>query len=466
MANSRDLGPKGSDPATQTEATVVLSKKRNKRRRGKCVAAVLLAYGPASRGDQDRVPIGSSCVVGRGSEASLRIADPRLSQKHFRVSKVGGSHQVEDLGSTNGTLVDGQPLERDQPKELTGPTLLRAGDCVFVFHPDAGAVLDSGGLEAAADQPMGGTFHVPVLLQQLMEAALSRRAPLLAGPSGVGKEHAAEVLASLWGLGKPRRYNVASATSPEEMSRALFGVASKAFTGVAEQPGLIVTAAKQSCPLFLDEVHHLSPEAQATLLTVIEDGKFHRKGAESDEVHVDVRFVLASNEPDKLKHDLRARLWRVDIPSLRDRVADLPDVFQKLMDRQLAQHALDGERFAWADADICHDLCLEALRGKAFEQSNVRGLADLADRIAVRVAAGTSLDEAIDSVMDERLSLRSPTSESDGSHYERYRELISAVYLGCGKNAKKTVDLLRDAGLPWTISRRHLTLNVERWGLK
>jgi hypothetical protein len=465
MPNSRD--PQPSAP-TQTEATVVLPKKRQKRRPGRNVAAVLLAHAPATvtPPGEDRVPIGSSCVVGRGSEASLRIPDARLSQQHFRISKAAGSHRIEDLGSTNGTLVDGQPLEPDQPKELSGPALLRAGDCVFVFHPNAGAVLDSGGIEANSEHPMAGKFHLPVLLQQLMEAALSHRAPLLAGPSGVGKEHAAELLAALWGLGKPRRYNVASATSPEEMSRALFGVASKAFTGVAEQPGLIVTAAKQSCPLFLDEVHHLSPEAQATLLTVIEDGKFHRKGAESEEVHVDLRFVLASNEPDKLKHDLRARLWRVDIPSLRDRVADVPDVFRRLLERQLAQHGLDAAGFTRVDADTCYDVCLEVLRGKAFEQSNVRGLADLADRIAVRVASGTPLEEATDSVMDERLSLRADTSESDGSHYERYRELISAVYLGCGKNAKKTVDLLRDAGLPWTISRRHLTLNVERWGLK
>jgi hypothetical protein len=104
-----------------------------------------------------------------------------------------------------------------------------------------------------------------------------------------------------------------------------------------------------------------------------------------------------------------------------------------------------------------------------FGTTNVRGLYDLADRIVARVAAGTDPAEAIDSVCEERLgsSETEPTGGGGGaSQYETNQELISVVYLGCGKNVKKTVELLRASGVPWTISRRHLTNHLRKWGLK
>ncbi|MFW5738936.1 MAG: sigma 54-interacting transcriptional regulator [Myxococcota bacterium] len=455
----------GSDPPTKT---VLQESRRSAGRRARRTPGLLVAHTAAPPKDQpDRWSLRGTCVVGRRPPADFVVADPRLSQQHFRLTSQGGRHEIEDLDSTNGTMLDGTRLEPGRPVELADRCVIRGGETVFIFLPDASQVFDAGVDAGSANLPMAGRFHLPPLLRDLMEAALSHRAPLLAGPSGVGKEHAAEVLASLWSLQPPRRYNVAAAANPEEMSRALFGVAGKAFTGVSEQAGMIVTSAKQNRPLFLDEVHNLSPEAQATLLTVLEDGRFSRKGAEAEEVRVDVRFVFASNAPDRLKHDLRARLWRLDIPSLRDRVADVPDIFRHLLLRQLDRHGIEPQPVVHAlDADVAHDLCLEALRGSAFVESNVRGLADVADRIAARIAAGSEPTDAVDTVFAERLSLRAKASQSCGSHYEQHRELITAVYLGCGKNAKKTVDLLRSAGLPWSISRRHLTLNVQRWGLK
>lgn len=432
-------------------------------------AGLLLVHtsAAAESGLVDRLAVTTECRVGRGRDADFRVADARISNLHFAVSRSGASYYVEDLGSTNGTLLNGQRVPNGKKVALDPVAVLHAGESTFVFHAEAGPILDTSISPLDAPVPMAGRFHLPQFLRELMEAALSDRAPLLAGPSGVGKEHAAESLAHLWGLEKPRRYNVASAASPEEMARTLFGVAPKAYTGVAEQPGLIVSAARENAPLFLDEVHHLSAEAQATLLTVLEDGRFSRKGAESEEVEVRLRFVFASNEPDKLKHDLRARLWRIEVPSLRARVADVPDIFDHLLARLLTKRGMEAERVVEVlDADFYHGLCLEAHCGQAFAENNVRGLLDLADRIVARIAAGAPPEDAVDSVCKERLAAAAPEPGTDTSQYERHRELISAVYLGCGKNARKTVELLRDANVPWTISRRHLTLHVEKWGIK
>ncbi len=54
---------------------------------------------------------GDSLTVGRGAECDLCIDDPGLSRKQVRVSRRGGACWVEDLGSRNGTLVDGERLQ-------------------------------------------------------------------------------------------------------------------------------------------------------------------------------------------------------------------------------------------------------------------------------------------------------------------------------------------------------------------
>ena len=51
-------------------------------------------------------------VVGRGKEAQVRLDDTGASRAHARVFEMGGRYFAEDLGSTNGTFVDGERIER------------------------------------------------------------------------------------------------------------------------------------------------------------------------------------------------------------------------------------------------------------------------------------------------------------------------------------------------------------------
>jgi len=457
----------------KTLSTVINKPKgRGKRRKGP-VPALLVAHAsfPLEPGENDRARVDPPFSVGRGSSRTFCVPDRQISQEHFLIDRQGGSFTIEDLGSANGTFLNGELLAPGEARALTSPAVIRAGETVLVFRDDVGDMLGRGFLGDRSAFGMAGPFHDGTLLARLREAALSQRAPLITGPSGSGKELAAAALARFWELDPPRRYNVSAAATPEEMSRALFGVAKGAYTGVEAQDGLIITADKAGQPLFLDEVHNLPVEAQATLLTVIEDRKFARKGAENKELEVDVRFVFASNEPDRLKPDLRARLWRVDLPPLSGRVADVPALFDNLLRRALERQEIAPDQLREAlDADFYCDLCLEALRGSAFAGTNVRGLLDLADRIAARVSTGVDAAEAVDSVLDE-LGLCGAGAPAGGDaggggQYERYRELIEAVYKGCGRNAKKTVELLKTSGVPWTVSRRHLNGYVAKWGLK
>jgi ABC-2 type transport system ATP-binding protein len=68
----------------------------------------------------EELPITGRTLIGRGSEADLVIDDPELSSRHAYVTPVEDGIEVEDLGSTNGTYVNGN--------RITGPERLGAGD--------------------------------------------------------------------------------------------------------------------------------------------------------------------------------------------------------------------------------------------------------------------------------------------------------------------------------------------------
>jgi diguanylate cyclase (GGDEF)-like protein len=74
----------------------------------------------------------SEVVLGRGSEASLRIDEPSVSRSHARITFSGpGSYAIEDLGSTNGTFVGGRPVKRAALD--SGDRVQIGRECVFRF---------------------------------------------------------------------------------------------------------------------------------------------------------------------------------------------------------------------------------------------------------------------------------------------------------------------------------------------
>jgi pSer/pThr/pTyr-binding forkhead associated (FHA) protein len=65
---------------------------------------------------------GDQIVIGRDSTNGVVINDSEVSRKHARLTFQGGKYVLEDLGSTNGTFVNGQ--------RLAGPAVLRNGDVI------------------------------------------------------------------------------------------------------------------------------------------------------------------------------------------------------------------------------------------------------------------------------------------------------------------------------------------------
>jgi S-DNA-T family DNA segregation ATPase FtsK/SpoIIIE len=92
--------------------------------------------GPDAGGRWPLVP--GEVVVGRGERASVRVADPDLSRAHLRlqVPPAADGVTVADLGSTNGTSVDGAPIG-EVPAPFPLGAVLRAGESTFEVRPPA-----------------------------------------------------------------------------------------------------------------------------------------------------------------------------------------------------------------------------------------------------------------------------------------------------------------------------------------
>jgi DNA-binding NtrC family response regulator len=191
--------------------------------------------------------------------------------------------------------------------------------------------------------------HAPGIIGQherLLEVfhMLARIAPtdytvLIEGESGTGKELIARAVHAASTHHDGPFVPVNCAAIPDTLIESeLFGHSRGAFSGATRDREGRFSAADGGT-LFLDEIGELSPAAQAKLLRVLEDGEFAPVG-ENALRRVDVRIVTATNrdlgamaEHGRFRPDLFYRLHQVPIrlPSLRERVADIP---------QLAEHFL------------------------------------------------------------------------------------------------------------------------------
>src|SRR5207247_8372278 len=116
---------------------------------------------------------------------------------------------------------------------------------------------------------------------------------LITGESGVGKEVLADVIHAWSTRAAGPLVKVNCAAIPETLLESeLFGHEKGAFTGaVAQRIGRFESASGGT--IFLDEISEMSPQLQAKLLRVTQDGRFQRVGSHA-EVHTNARILAAS----------------------------------------------------------------------------------------------------------------------------------------------------------------------------
>ena len=170
---------------------------------------------------------------------------------------------------------------------------------------------------------------------------------VILGESGTGKELIAKCI-HYAGPRKDKSFVAVDcgALPPNLLESELFGYVKGAFTGaMKDRKGLIEEA--DSGTLFLDEFTNMGTETQAKLLRVIQEGEIRPIGSNQIK-KVDVRIIVAASSDltdklasGKIRNDLYYRLnvVSIPIPPLRERIADIPVLANRFLQRFAEKHS-------------------------------------------------------------------------------------------------------------------------------
>jgi transcriptional regulator with GAF, ATPase, and Fis domain len=294
-----------------------------------CVARLVVVYPRMLVGVH---PLGAhEATIGRtaGGPGSIAVAHATVSRKHasLRWDAAVGRHTLVDLGSHNGTWVEGGPV-RAAPRFLMDQAVLRLGDVIAVYERQEQIYADAP--EVATTAIPGVSLAASALRVAIARAGRDASPALILGETGVGKESVAAELHRLSGRRGPLVTINCAALNPQLIESQLFGHTRGAFTGASqEHPGMFRAA--NTGTLFLDELGELPLELQPKLLRAVELGEVIAVGS-TQQHRVDVRLIAATNrslvadiEQGRFRRDLYARLalWELQVPPLRARRADL-----------------------------------------------------------------------------------------------------------------------------------------------
>lgn len=352
---------------------------------------------PARHGLRRTLDPGEQLELGRKGTAlgPGTLDDGRLSRRHCAITASGRGLHVRDLGSRNGTWVDGRRVEQ---AGLDPGTVLSVGSLLMIS-----ARLPQGWTPARVPEL---AIHSPELDAVVRRATTLAPLPtpvLVLGETGTGKEGIARVLHRASGRAGPLRAVNCGAMDDQVLRSELFGHVRGAFTGAAsDRCGLIEDA--RDGTLLLDEIGEASPALQASLLRVLQEGEVRRVGANRP-VRVQTRFIAATHRDlldgvaqGTFREDLYARLagWTLEIPPLRERRLDILPIARAAAEARLGR-----------PVRLHRSLALRLLLLPW--PRNVRELVHTVERLVVDVDEDLlGLDEALVPALPQKPPLRDP----------------------------------------------------------
>jgi formate hydrogenlyase transcriptional activator len=293
---------------------------------------------------------------------------------------------------------------------------------------------------------VGSSEALRKVLRQIAKLASSDSTVLILGETGTGKELIARSIHKRSHRADRAFIGVNCAAIPQSLiASELFGHEKGAFTG-ATQRRLGRFESANGGTIFLDEIGDLPPEIQVALLRVLQEREIERVGSNKP-IPIDVRVVAATHRDlnalvaeGKFREDLLYRLnvVPIDLPSLRERVADIPLLVEYFIDRFGKQA---GKKFRTIDKKSLRLL-------QAYEwPGNIRELQNVIER-AVILCEGDpfSVDETW-----LRLELpvaRSRRSTLNGVLARQEKEMIEAALGECYGQISGPLGAATKLGLP------------------
>ena len=364
---------------------------------------------------EHRLTLHQRMSAGSASDCGIVIADATVSRLHAELEPRLEGVWVHDLGSRNGTLIDGVMITGGRAE--AGATV-RLGSTDLRVEPEA----ESAVVELWPDDHFGPLVGASVAMRELF-ACLARIAPsdapvLVRGETGTGKELAARAIheASPRASG-PFVVIDCGALTGSILESELFGHARGAFTGAdAKREGALESA--NGGTVFLDEIGELSLAMQPRLLRAFESRTIRRVG-ETGYRPIDVRFISATHRDlrrmvnaGSFREDLYFRLsvLPVIVPPLRDRPEDVGRLVAHFM-------APSAEK---VDRDLVNAMAVRPWMG------NVRELRNFVERARVlgtaRALALDSSDPADTSTLSPAPLLAAPEGAAADRPFKEARE--------------------------------------------
>ena len=268
-------------------------------------------------------------AIGTADANDLVLTDASVSRHHVAIAPTRRGLLVRDLGSTNGTTLDGVAIERAYlaPGAViaAGATRLRCevgdGDDAPALSPDS-----------RWGRALGTSPAMRKIFAMLPRLAASDATILLEGETGTGKG----LLASAIHEASPRAggpFIVVDCGSipPNLIESELFGHEKGSFTGATSARVGAFEAARRGT-VFLDEIGELPLDMQPKLLRALEEHQVKRVGG-NEQIKLDIRVIAATNRDlrseinrGRFRSDVYYRLntFRIRVPPLRERRPDIP----------------------------------------------------------------------------------------------------------------------------------------------
>ncbi len=371
-------------------------------------------------------------LLGTSETSDLRLTDRLVSRRHLAFDVGESLLRVTDLGSSNGTTVNGV---RIVDALLAGGEIVSVGETTLMVSAARDASVPRLTSATNLGRLVGGSVVMRRLYPTCARLAASNLPVVIEGETGTGKELLAETLHELGPRANaPFVVFDCAAVAPERADALLFGEESRAGE---VHPGVLEQA--HGGTLFLDEVAELDEATQAKLLRAIERGEYVRVGS-STWRKVDVRFIAASRrdldrevELGQFRKDVYFRLsvGRIELPPLRQRTGDvalLAGYFWQRMsmgdDPLPASFLAQLESFAWPGnvRELINTMARRIALGEAAEADSVEGLrgsrsappGELVERV---LELGISLTEARALVVEdlERRYVERMLAKHDGN---------------------------------------------------
>lgn len=275
------------------------------------------------KGQDDNLPV---LIITAGTQADLAVKAFRLGADQF----FGKPFNMESIKSAVARALEEKQMNRD---------------------------VDCAGRERRAtvdhDRLIGNSSKMVEISKMIhVCASTDAKTVLITGESGTGKELVARAIHEHSARASGPFVEINCAAIPENLiENELFGHEKGAFTDASKkQKGIFELA--DGGTVFLDEIGDMPFSMQTKLLKVMETKRFRRLGGEGD-VETDVRIVAATNQDlprmvaeGKFRGDLyyRLNMMNICLPSLRERIEDVPSLVAYFIDRLNAEYGRQVER--------------------------------------------------------------------------------------------------------------------------